>query len=245
MNNYICGLHSINSVVTHEPERIKTIFILKEKKDDKYEEISHKLKSYGISVQSVTQRFFDQKFSNVSHQGIAAEVKPKRELNEKDLDNIIANNPNRCTLLALDGVTDPHNLGACLRNADAARVSAIIIPKDRSVSLNYTVSKIASGAAEVIPVIKVVNLSRVLNQLKEKNFWISGFDGDGTKNLYEHKFDSLNVLVMGAEGSGLRNSTKKNCDFLLKIPMLGSVSSLNVSVATGIALYEVVRQNKT
>ena len=109
----------------------------------------------------------------------------------------------------------------------------------------HTVSKIASGAAEVIPVIKVVNLSRVLNQLKEKNFWISGFDGDGTKNLYEHKFDSLNVLVMGAEGSGLRNSTKKNCDFLLKIPMLGSVSSLNVSVATGIALYEVVRQNKT
>ena len=142
----------------------------------------------------------------------------------------------------LDGVTDPHNLGACLRSADAAGVDAVIVPKDRSADLTPTVRKVACGAAEVVPFVRVTNLSRALAALKERGIWVYGAAGEAEKTIYDSDLHGPMALVMGAEGSGLRRLTRENCDFLVKLPMAGLVSSLNVSVATGVCLFEAVRQ---
>ena len=143
---------------------------------------------------------------------------------------------------SLDGVTDPHNLGACLRSADAAGVHAVIVPKDRSAQLNATAKKVACGAAESVPLIRVTNLARTMRMLQEENIWIVGTAGEADHTLYQSKMTGRLALVMGAEGEGMRRLTREHCDELISIPMAGSVSSLNVSVATGICLFEAVRQ---
>ncbi len=147
-------------------------------------------------------------------------------------------------LLVLDGVTDPHNLGACLRNADAAGAVAVIVPKDRSAQLNATASKVACGAAEVMPLVRVTNLARSLRALQDKGVWVVGTAGEATHDIYHSKLTGPLAIVMGAEGEGMRRLTRETCDDLIKIPMAGSVSSLNVSVATGICLFEAVRQRQ-
>lgn len=147
-------------------------------------------------------------------------------------------------LLVLDNITDPHNLGACLRTADAAGVQAVIIPKDKSATLNATVRKVACGAAEVIPLVTVTNLARTLEKLQQRGLWIVGTAGEAEQEIYQQDLTIPTVLVMGAEGKGMRRLTRDHCDYLVKLPMLGSVSSLNVSVATGICLFEAVRQRK-
>jgi len=182
---------------------------------------------------------------NGNHQGVIAEVKVADALmNENQLLELVEEKDN-CLLLVLDGVTDPHNLGACLRTADAAGVDAVIIPKDRSATLTAVARKVACGAADYVPVVKVTNLARYLSQLKELNVWIIGTAGEATSDVYQTKFSGATALVMGAEGSGMRRLTRENCDQLIKIPMAGSVSSLNVSVATGVCLFEIVRQNRS
>jgi 23S rRNA (guanosine2251-2'-O)-methyltransferase len=148
-------------------------------------------------------------------------------------------------LLMLDGVTDPHNLGACLRTADAAGVQAVIIPKDKSASLNATVRKVACGAAEVIPLVAVTNLARTLEKLKKRGLWVVGTAGEAEQDVYDVDMTGPTVLVMGAEGKGMRRLTRELCDFLVRLPMSGSVSSLNVSVATGVCLFEAVRQRRS
>ena len=158
------------------------------------------------------------------------------------LDTLLEQQETPALLLVLDGVTDPHNLGACIRTADAAGVLAVIVPKDKSATLNATVRKVACGAAEVMPLVSVTNLARTLEKLRQQGFWVVGTAGEAEQTLYQQDLTGNKVLVMGAEGKGMRRLTREHCDFLVKLPMAGSVSSLNVSVATGVCLFEAQRQ---
>lgn len=240
-NEFIYGLHAVTTILSRDPERIIEAYVSKDKQDSKTIEITAQLKSFGITVQGVNKKTLDDKSTGGNHQGILLKVKPAPMLNEHDLDNIL-DSTDSPLLLILDGVTDPHNLGACLRNADAAGVCAVIVPKDRSASLNATVSKVACGAAEVVPLIRVTNLARTMRTLQERNVWILGTAGEATNDIYQAKLTGAIALVMGAEGEGMRRLTREHCDDLIKIPMAGSVSSLNVSVASGVCLFEAVRQ---
>ncbi|AWA99210.1 23S rRNA (guanosine(2251)-2'-O)-methyltransferase RlmB [Vibrio harveyi] len=240
-NEFIYGIHAVKAVLEREPERFIEAFVLKGRQDDRLMPILNDLQVCGVSIQQMTRKTLDDKARGANHQGIIARVKPAKQLNENDIDGILAQHE-APLLLVLDGVTDPHNLGACLRNADAAGVAAIIVPKDRSAPMNATVSKVACGAAEVVPLIRVTNLARTMRTLQEQGIWFVGTAGEATHDIYQAKLTGPLAIVMGAEGDGMRRLTRETCDDLIKIPMAGSVSSLNVSVASGICLFEAVRQ---
>lgn len=191
-----------------------------------------------------SRKVLDEKAESTQHQGIVARVKAAKILAEHDLDELLAKT-DLPFLLILDGVTDPHNLGACLRNADAAGVQGIIVPKDNSVGLTAVVSKVACGAAETVPLFQVTNLARTMRHLQEKGVWIVGTAGEADCELYQADLKGPLAIAMGAEGKGLRRLSRECCDTLVSIPMSGSVSSLNVSVATGICLFEAVRQRRS
>lgn len=239
---WLGGIHTLEMLLEHSPERILHFVITEQRHDTKAEALIKKARQEKISVQPINKNKLDELLPGVNHQGVAALCRSMDILGEHDLADLLTkNNCNR--LLVLDGLQDPHNLGACLRSADAAGVDAIIIPKDRSVQLTATVRKIACGAAELVPVIAVTNISRTLGEIKEAGFWTVGLAGEAEKSIYETDLRGKIALVMGAEESGLRRLTRDHCDFLAKIPMVGHVESLNVSVATGISLFEMVRQN--
>ncbi|MGD1452137.1 23S rRNA (guanosine(2251)-2'-O)-methyltransferase RlmB [Vibrio harveyi] len=240
-NEFIYGIHAVKAVLEREPERFIEAFVLKGRQDDRLMPILNDLQVCGVSIQQMTRKTLDDKARGANHQGIIARVKPAKQLNENDIDGILAQHESPL-LLVLDGVTDPHNLGACLRNADAAGVAAIIVPKDRSAPMNATVNKVACGAAEVVPLIRVTNLARTMRTLQEQGIWFVGTAGEATHDIYQAKLTGPLAIVMGAEGDGMRRLTRETCDDLIKIPMAGSVSSLNVSVASGICLFEAVRQ---
>ena len=242
MSEQIYGIHAVNSILTHSPERLIEIFVLKGREDKRLQPLLNELYSLGIGVQFVNRQTLDKKADGEVHQGVIARVQAAKELNENDLDEILANKQNPL-LLVLDGVTDPHNLGACLRTADAAGVAAVIVPKDKSAQLTSIARKVACGAAETVPLIRVTNLSRTLRDLQQNhNIWVVGTAGEATETIYQSKLTGPLALVMGAEGEGMRRLTREHCDQLISIPMAGSVSSLNVSVATGVCLFEIVRQ---
>ena len=186
----------------------------------------------------------DQLTHGEAHQGVIAQLKKIDNLGEGALDDILDKAGAAPLLLVLDGVTDPHNLGACLRTADAAGVHAVIVPRDRAAGLSPVVRKVAAGAAETVPLIQVTNLARTLRWLQERGLWLVGTDDEATQSLYDAKLTGPMAVVMGAEGAGMRRLTKEQCDLLVNLPMKGVVESLNVSVATGVTLYEVVRQRK-
>ncbi|WP_440871871.1 23S rRNA (guanosine(2251)-2'-O)-methyltransferase RlmB [Vibrio diabolicus] len=240
-NEFIYGIHAVKAVLEREPERFIEAYVLKGRQDDRLMPILNDLQVCGVSIQQMTRKTLDDKARGANHQGIIARVKPAKQLNENDIDDILAQHESPL-LLVLDGVTDPHNLGACLRNADAAGAAAIIVAKDRSAPMNATVSKVACGAAEVVPLIRVTNLARTMRTLQEKGIWFVGTAGEATHDIYQAKLTGPLAIVMGAEGDGMRRLTRETCDDLIKIPMAGSVSSLNVSVASGICLFEAVRQ---
>ncbi|KIP67958.1 23S rRNA methyltransferase [Vibrio alginolyticus] len=240
-NEFIYGIHAVKAVLEREPERFIEAYVLKGRQDDRLMPILNDLQVCGVSIQQMTRKTLDDKARGANHQGIIARVKPAKQLNENDIDDILAKHESPL-LLVLDGVTDPHNLGACLRNADAAGAAAIIVPKDRSAPMNATVSKVACGAAEVVPLIRVTNLARTMRTLQEQGIWFVGTAGEATHDIYQAKLTGSLAIVMGAEGDGMRRLTRETCDDLIKIPMAGSVSSLNVSVASGICLFEAVRQ---
>ncbi len=240
-NEFIYGIHAVKAVLEREPERFIEAYVLKGRQDDRLMPILNDLQVCGVSIQQMTRKTLDDKANGANHQGIIARVKAAKQLNENDIDAILAQHESPL-LLVLDGVTDPHNLGACLRNADAAGVAAIIVPKDRSAPMNATVSKVACGAAEVVPLIRVTNLARTMRSLQEQGIWFVGTAGEATHDIYQAKLTGPLAIVMGAEGDGMRRLTRETCDDLIKIPMAGSVSSLNVSVASGICLFEAVRQ---
>ena len=240
---WLFGLHALQAVLEREPERILELLVLKGRNDERLGEIINQARRFGVSVQFCHRKVLDDKVGGSQHQGVVARAKPARALDENDLAAIVER-ADKPFLLVLDGVTDPHNLGACLRTADAAGVDAVIVPKDKSASLNGTVSKVACGAAETMPFVQVTNLARTLKTLQEAGVWIIGTAGETTQTLYDTRLDGAMALVMGAEGKGMRRLTRETCDELVKLPMAGSVSSLNVSVATGVCLYEVVRQRQ-
>lgn len=238
---YIYGIHSIAAVLENEPERLLEIMVAKGRNDDRMNSIVNLARQHKISVQFVQRKTLDEKSKGEQNQGILARAKPARILDEADLDNILKENE-MPFLLVLDGVTDPHNLGACLRNADAAGAHGVIVPKDNAVAITPVVRKVAVGAAETVPLIQVTNLTRTLKHIQQKGVWVVGTAGEAEQLIYDCKMQGAIAIVMGAEGKGMRRLTRETCDELVKLPMAGAVSSLNVSVASGICLFEVVRQ---
>ena len=238
----IYGMHAVDALLEREPERVIEIYTLKGRDDQRITDITEKAKQWGISVQEMLRKSLDEKAQGEQHQGVLARIKIAKVLNDNDLESLLENLTEAPFLLILDGVTDPHNLGACLRSADAAGVHAVIIPKDNSASLTPVVRKVACGAAESVALIQVTNLARCMRSLQDKGIWIYGTAGEATNSVYDCQFSGGIAIAMGAEGKGLRRLTREHCDALIKLPMAGSVSSLNVSVATGICLFEVVRQ---
>ncbi|TQV86944.1 23S rRNA (guanosine(2251)-2'-O)-methyltransferase RlmB [Aliikangiella coralliicola] len=240
-NERIFGIHAVESFLEKSPERVIQLFLQKNRHDKKLSHIEKLANNAGLRFQQVDKRKMDD-WINGNHQGVIAEVKINDALMNENQLLELAEEKQDLLLLVLDGVTDPHNLGACLRTADASGVDAVVVPKDRSASLTAVARKVACGAAEHVPVVKVTNLSRFLTKLKQQNVWVIGTAGEATSDLYQTQFSGATALVMGAEGSGMRRLTREQCDQLIKIPMSGSVSSLNVSVATGVCLFEIVRQ---
>ncbi|HDV7284061.1 TPA: 23S rRNA (guanosine(2251)-2'-O)-methyltransferase RlmB [Mannheimia haemolytica] len=242
MSEQIYGIHAVKAFLDNAPERLIEVLVLKGREDKRLMPLLNELQRLGVAIQQVNRQTLDNKSQGEVHQGIIARVVPQKELNEHDLDAILSQKKNPL-LLILDGVTDPHNLGACLRTADAAGVDAVIVPKDKSAQLTPTARKVACGAAEVMPLVRVTNLARTMRDLQERhNVWIVGTAGEAESGIYEAKLTGSIALVMGAEGDGMRRLTREHCDQLISIPMAGSVSSLNVSVATGVCLFEIVRQ---
>lgn len=243
MTDQLYGIHAVKSLLDNAPERLIEVFVLKGREDKRLYPLLNELQNLGIAIQQVNRQTLDNKAKGEVHQGIIARVTPAKELNESDLDQIL-DRKSQPFLLILDGVTDPHNLGACLRTADAAGVDAVIVPKDKSAQLTSVARKVACGAAETVPLIRVTNLARTMRELQERNIWIVGTAGEAASSLYQADLKGAIALVMGAEGDGMRRLTREHCDQLVSIPMAGSVSSLNVSVATGVCLFEIVRQKQ-
>lgn len=241
MSEIIYGIHAVKALLGRDPQRFLEVFILKGREDKRLQELVVELEANGLVIQVAHRQWLDEKVEGAVHQGIVARVREGRQYQENDIPALL----DTCTtpfILVLDGITDPHNLGACLRSADAAGVDMVIVPRDRSAQLNATAKKVACGAAENVPLIRVTNLARTLRLLQERQVWIVGTAGEADHTLYQSKMVGAMALVMGAEGEGMRRLTREHCDELISIPMAGSVSSLNVSVATGICLFEVVRQ---
>ncbi len=239
---WVFGIHTINALLKHRPEVILQIYLQSGRLDERISEITDHANSLGIPVEVMDKKELEKK-ADGSHQGAVAFCKKiKLEFNESYLEELLNKLERPPLLLVLDGVKDPHNLGACLRSAEAAGVNAVIVAKDKSVLINATVRKVACGAAEIIPFIVVTNLVRCLQNLQKRGVWIMGAAGEADKSIYDTDLKGALALVLGAEGSGLRRLTRETCDQLISIPMEGETSSLNVSVATGVTLFEALRQ---
>ncbi|MBK3869394.1 23S rRNA (guanosine(2251)-2'-O)-methyltransferase RlmB [Pseudomonas stutzeri] len=240
----IYGLHAVEALLRHHPKRVKQVWLAEGRGDPRAQVLLELAAQARVSVGQCERREMDAWVEGV-HQGVVAEVSPSQVWGEAMLEELLDRADGPPLLLVLDGVTDPHNLGACLRTADAAGALAVIVPKDKSATLNATVRKVACGAAEVIPLVAVTNLARTLEKLQQKGLWIVGTAGEAEQSLYDQDLSGPIVLVMGAEGKGMRRLTREHCDYLVRLPMAGSVSSLNVSVATGVCLFEALRQRKS
>lgn len=247
----VYGLHAVEALIKNNRQSISELVVLKGRHDKRLSRLMKQAK--GIAFRQVTRKELDNIANSETHQGIIAFANLSSEeaqssiIKENEMPSFLeklSEQDNKALILILDGVTDPHNFGACLRSADAAGVDLVITPKDRSVGLTPSVRKVACGAAETMPICQVTNLARAMETLKEAGIWIAGAAGEAEDSLYDIDFKGPMAIVMGAEGSGLRRLTREKCDYLIKIPMAGSVSSLNVSVATGICLFEVVSQRR-
>lgn len=242
-NEWIYGIHSVASVLKSQPQRLLRIYVQQGRQDERVQKLLDGAQRENIEIVREPRKQLD-KLVDGNHQGMIAECRPGEQYDEDFLDTLAERHSNKLFVLVLDGVTDPHNLGACMRTAEAAGVHAVVIPRDNSASMTSTARKVAAGAADLVPLVVVTNLSRAIKQLQQHGVWVIGAAGEATETLYQAKLKTPMALVMGAEGSGMRRLTKENCDELIAIPMLGETSSLNVSVATGVCLFEVVRQNQ-
>lgn len=241
-DDLIFGLHAISAALRNDSVRMLEVWVLQGRQDARMQEVLALAKQRGVVAHHAPRHTLDAMAPGARHQGVIARCMGLPSYSEGDLEVLLDGVQGVPLLLVLDGVQDPHNLGACLRSADAAGVHAVIIPKDRASPLTATARKVASGAAESVPVVQVTNLARTLRELKDRNIWLVGAAGDADQSVFEVDLKGPMAIVMGAEGQGLRRLTKEHCDFLAHLPMAGVVESLNVSVATGIFLYEAVRQ---
>lgn len=239
----VYGIHAVTTLLQRSPEQVVEIWVQKGRQDARMQALLDLAEAHGLSVMEADKGLMNQKAEG-NHQGIIALRKAMPGRSEKHLPDLLDGIDGNAFVLILDGVTDPHNLGAVLRTADAAGVHIVIAPKDRSAPLNSTVSKVACGAAEAVPYIQVTNLARTMKDLQERGIWIVGTAGEAEQSVYQQSMTGPLALVMGAEGQGMRRLTRENCDYLINIPMAGEVSSLNVSVATGVCLFEAVRQRR-
>lgn len=240
--NFVYGLHAVNAVLERAPERLLEIWVAQPRDDARIHELRDRAQNVGVSVQLVGGDALAKLVGEVAHQGAVAAVRPLKAWDEHDLIQGISQISGDPLILILDGVTDPHNLGACLRTADAAGAHAVLIPKDRAAAVDGVVRKVAAGAAEFVPVASVTNLARAIDMLKERGIWVVGTDAEALQTLYGADLRRPLAMVLGAEGAGMRRLTRERCDFLVRIPMAGQVESLNVSVAAGVALFEARRQ---
>ena len=240
--SFVYGLHAVNAALERAPERVLELWTVQTRDDARTRDLKERAERVGVHVHAVGADALNKLVGDVVHQGAVAAMRPLRPWDEDDLTQALGQLSGDPLLLILDGVTDPHNLGACLRTADAAGAHAVVIPKDRAATVDGVARKVAAGAAEFIPVASVTNLARTLEVLKERGIWVVGTDGEAEKTLYAADLKRPLALVLGAEGSGMRRLTKEKCDFLVRIPMAGHMPSLNVSVAAGIALFEALRQ---
>ncbi|MEZ5581843.1 MAG: 23S rRNA (guanosine(2251)-2'-O)-methyltransferase RlmB [Candidatus Competibacteraceae bacterium] len=241
---WLCGLHAVTAALRNHPERLDSIRVERRRRDARMRALLEEAQRHGVPVSLTDRQELDRLSAQTRHQGVIARYAGAVEQvrGERDLAELLATVQGPPLLLILDGVQDPHNLGACLRSADAAGVHAVLVPTDRAVGLTATVRKVASGAAESIPFFQVTNLARALRQLQDQGLWLIGAAGEAEQSLYDVDLTGPVALVLGAEEKGLRRLTRETCDVLVCIPMAGSVESLNVSVAAGIFLFEAVRQ---
>ncbi len=238
----VFGLHAVRTLLQQHPQKASLLILQKGREDARVAEVTKLAQAAGIRIAHRDGSELDRLAAGDRHQGVCVQIKAAGVLGEGALDELLDKASAAPLLLILDGVQDPHNLGACLRTADAVGVTAVIVPRDRAAGLSPVVRKVASGAAETVPLIQVVNLARTLRWLKERQVWIVGTDDEAPKTLYQTDLKGPLAIVLGAEGPGLRRLTRENCDALVSIPMKGVVESLNVSVATGVVLYEALRQ---
>lgn len=242
----VFGLHAVNSLLERHPQRVQGLLVQKGRDDQRMRNLLELAKRkhipFELKERSELDLLIESEHQGAVHQGVVAQVEAVQTKDEAFLQKLLKQLDQPAFLLVLDGVTDPHNLGACLRTADAAGVQAVIAPKDRSAPLNATATKVACGAAEAVPYVMVTNLARTLKRLQQQGVWITGTAGETDQELCRADLTGPMALVMGAEGKGMRRLTRECCDQLVKIPMAGEVSSLNVSVATGVCLFEAVRQ---
>jgi 23S rRNA (guanosine2251-2'-O)-methyltransferase len=239
------GIHSVDAALTHDPKNILELYIESDSHNARLKELSERARELGVKPHSRPREALDRMTGGARHQGAVARYNAPPPRSENELSALIEKAGKDALLLVLDGVTDPHNLGACLRSADAAGVTAVIAPKDKAVGITPTVRTASAGAADHIPFVAVTNLARTLKALKEQGVWLVGLADDAAQDFYAVDLKGPIAIVMGSEGEGMRRLTRESCDFLAHIPMRGAVESLNVSVATGVALFEVLRQRGT
>ena len=237
------GFHAVGVRLKTAPASIIEVYVDPTRRDARMKQFLSRAAEAGVRIIEAEGPRLIKLTGSAGHQGVAARVQAVEGV--RTLDELLDDLQEQGTvplLLVLDGVTDPHNLGACLRVADGAGAHAVIAPKDHAAGINATVAKVASGAAETVPYFMVTNLARTLNELKERSIWVTGTSDDAERTLYDVDFKGPTALVLGAEGAGMRQLTRKTCDQLVRIPMMGAVESLNVSVASGVCLYEARRQ---
>lgn len=239
---YIYGIHTVQSYLENFPQEVAQLWLLEGNSNARLQKIAEVAATMDLPVRWCDRQALDELTNGANHQGVVIQIKSTFVFDEQALLQQLANNMDECLLLILDGVQDPHNLGACLRSADAFGVTAVVIPKRRAVGVTPVVRKVASGAAETIPVVAVTNLARFMEKLQGLGIWLVGLDAEIDTAIREIDLTGPVAMVLGSEGSGLRRLTKEHCDYLAKIPMMGTVASINVSVATGICLYEATRQ---
>ncbi|HSS71198.1 MAG TPA: 23S rRNA (guanosine(2251)-2'-O)-methyltransferase RlmB [Casimicrobiaceae bacterium] len=237
---HLFGFHAVTARLRAHAESVQAIYVAAARRDRRLRELIERAEAVGVAVHAVDDARLDALAGHGSHQGVVALV--SGALAAHTLDDLLEALAEPALLLVLDGVTDPHNLGACLRSADAFGAHGVIVPKDRAVGVNATVAKAAAGAADTIPVVTVTNLARSLRELKERGVWVLGADEGGAESLFEADLSGPVAWVLGAEGEGLRRLTREHCDRLVRIPLQGSVESLNVSVAAGVCLFATRQQ---
>lgn len=239
---FVYGVHAVSALLANPHRVTKKLFVSQDRMDKRLQDLLDKAIQSQISIEKLSPQQMNQRFAEFTHQGVVASASALPDYNESHLLALLESSKTPALILILDGVTDPHNLGACLRSADATGVDFVVIPKDKNASVTPVVSKVACGAAESVPLVRVTNLARSMETLKNEGVWIYGAAGEADCSIYQIDCKGSVAVVMGAEGEGLRRLTRERCDGLFALPMVGSVESLNVSVATGVSLYEVLRQ---
>lgn len=240
--SWIVGINPVEGALSNDAERVRELLVETGQRNARVLALAERAKKLSIPVRHCPREELDKHAGEARHQGVVARCESAPAAHEDDLAELLERDGSDALVLVLDGVTDPHNLGACLRSAAAAKVTAVIVPKDRAVGLTPVVRRASAGGAERVPLITVTNLARTLRELKDAGVWITGLAGDTDTSVHDVDFRGPVAIVLGSEGEGIRRLTRELCDFVAKIPMPGTMESLNVSVATGVALFEVLRQ---